>query len=308
MQLSPRTFRCAALSLTLCTSSVALTHAQGAVAPETARLDEVLVTQSRARSVAQVAVSPDGKRIAWLEAGEIRVAPLDNFSQSQLVSAAEPGQICGASEFVWSPGSDAIAFLSDCDDPGEQTDIFLSHLDGNPPRRLTTLHGYVDAPAFAPDSKSIAFLYVEGATRTPGALAAETPPAGVIGEDRVEVQRVALVPAGVTQPAAPVFVTPPNLHVFEFDWSPDSKALAYIATDPPGEDNWWVARLYTQSVGAQTIHAPRVPQVLLLRPGIGQSPSRSFPPLMSPANSTACRSPFLAGRPTAAPSPSSAGS
>ncbi|MGA9061203.1 MAG: S9 family peptidase, partial [Terracidiphilus sp.] len=46
------------------------------------------------------------------------------------------------------------------------------------------------------------------------------------------------------------FATPPNLHVFEFDWSPDSKSLAYIAADPPGEDNWWVARLYAQSLVA----------------------------------------------------------
>ncbi len=27
---------------------------------------------------------------------------------------------------------------------------------------------------------------------------------------------------------------------------PDSKGLAYVAADPPGENNWWVAKLYTQ--------------------------------------------------------------
>ena len=49
-------------------------------------------------------------------------------------------------------------------------------------------------------------------------------------------------------PTAPAQVTPANLHVYEFDWSPDSKSLAYVAADPPGENNWWVAKLYTQAL------------------------------------------------------------
>ena len=52
--------------------------------------------------------------------------------------------------------------------------------------------------------------------------------------------------------------SPANLHVYEFDWSPDSKALAYVAANPPGENNWWVAKLYTQTLGGEpkTILAP----------------------------------------------------
>jgi dipeptidyl aminopeptidase/acylaminoacyl peptidase len=54
--------------------------------------------------------------------------------------------------------------------------------------------------------------------------------------------------ADAPKPAAPAFATPANLHVYEFDWRPDSKALAYVAADPPGENNWWVAKLYTQEL------------------------------------------------------------
>jgi dipeptidyl aminopeptidase/acylaminoacyl peptidase len=39
--------------------------------------------------------------------------------------------------------------------------------------------------------------------------------------------------------------------VYEFDWSPDSKSLAYVAADPPGENNWWVAKLYSQRLGGE---------------------------------------------------------
>ncbi len=64
------------------------------------------------------------------------------------------------------------------------------------------------------------------------------------------MQRVATVAADAATPAVPTFATPANLHVYEFDWSPDSKSLACIAADPPGENNWWVAKLYTQLLGA----------------------------------------------------------
>ncbi len=287
------------------------------VAPSRIQLDDILASQGRARTIAQVAVSPDGKRIAWLEAGQIRFAPLDNLSQSQPVTAAAPGHSCNASDLVWSPDSASLAFLSDCPDsndqngqPGQQLDLFLSHLDGQPALRLTQLHGYVDAPVFSPDGKSIAFLYVEGATRPSGALAAETLPSGVIGEDHVEIQRVAMVSADTLQPTAPIFVTPPGLHVFEFDWSPDSKSLAYVAADPPGENNWWVAKLYTQPI---PIAWPS--GTSMGAPGLGfwdlgyartPNPRPSFLPPKSPASFTACKSLFLVGRPTENPSPSSA--
>ena len=260
--MSRSTLRSLSAALLLSLSVPFLAHAQSAApAPTTAalprvQLDEILSSQNRARTLTQVAISPDAKRLAWLEAGQIRVAPFDNLVQSQPVTAAPPGQSCNAANLIWSPDSAAIAFLSDCADPGGQPDLFVSHLDGKSAVRLTKLHGYVDAPAFSPDGKSIAFLYVEGATRPSGALAAETPPAGVIGEDHVEIQRVALVPADASQPAVPTTVTPPSLHVFEFDWSPDSKSLAYVAADPPGENNWWVAKLYTQPVAAAAIAKP----------------------------------------------------
>src|SRR5262249_33072375 len=151
---------------------------------------------------------------------------------------------CTEHDLAWSPDSSALAFLSDCGHSlahsDVQDDLFLTHLDGGPPRRLTILHGYVDAPSFSPDGSRIAFLYVEGATRPAGALAAMKPPSGVIGEEGIEVQRIAVAEANAATPMEPVFVSPADLHVYEFDWSPDSRRLAYIAADPPGENNWWL--------------------------------------------------------------------
>ena len=243
----------AALGLSL--GAFAQSGAPGA-SPDRGHIEDVLESLNRGRNVSQVAISPDGKRLAWIEGarggGEIRVAPVDDVKKSERVTAAsKPTEHCRESDIVWEPGSKALAFFSDCAQPGDQADLYLSRLDGTEARRLTTLRGYEGSPAFAPDGTKVAFLYVEGATRPAGALAAMKPPAGVIGEDGVEIQRVATVPVNGTAPAVPTTVTPANLHVYEFDWAPDSKSVAYVAADPPGENNWWVAKLYTQFLGGE---------------------------------------------------------
>ena len=237
--------------------SVTLAHAQSAPAVERTLIEGVLNGLGRGHSFGQVALSPDGKRLAWIEqeknGAEIRVAAVSDLRQSapakyeRVTAAAKPETHCQEGQIAWSPDAKSLAFFSDCGQ-AEQSDLYLTRLDGSPARRLTELKGYVDAPAFSPDGKSVAFLYVKGATRPAGALAAMKPPAGVIGEDGVEIERVAVAEVEWTKPEAPVMATPEKLHVYEFDWRPDSKGLAYVAADPPGENNWWVAKLYTNAL------------------------------------------------------------
>ncbi len=224
--------------------------------PDRSHVEEVLRGLNRGRGFGQVAISPDGSKLAWIEGGrggsEIRVASPNDLNKSERVTAATGSdQHCREGEFAWSPDSKGFAFFSDCANSADhQVDLYLSRLDGTPAKRLTTLKGLPQAPAFSPDGTKIAFLYVEGATRPAGALAAMKPPSGVIGEDGVEVQRVAMARVD-GEAAPPTEVTPANLHVYEYNWAPDSKGMAYVAADPPGENNWWVAKLYTQALDSQ---------------------------------------------------------
>jgi dipeptidyl aminopeptidase/acylaminoacyl peptidase len=233
------------------------------------KVEEALRGISAGHTVAQVAVSPDGRMLAWVESAgngtEIRLAPMSDLLKSRRVTAAlKAGERCQEDSLVWSPDARALAFFSDCANPQEQSDLYLLRLAASPDasaltpsvQRLTELHGYADAPAFAPGGSRIAFLYVQGATRPAGALAAMKPWAGVIGEDGIEIERIATIAADAEKPSAPQWASPPSLHVYEFDWAPDGQGFAYIAADPPGENNWWVANLYSQ-------HAGEAPQMLL---------------------------------------------
>ena len=78
-----------------------------------------------------------------------------------------------------------------------------------------------------------------------------TPWSGVIGQDHVEVQRVYAVDAATGQGK---FLTQPDLHVYEFSWAPFYGAITFVGANPPGENNWWVAKLYTLSLGHMEQH------------------------------------------------------
>jgi dipeptidyl aminopeptidase/acylaminoacyl peptidase len=242
--------------------AVVALSAQNPQASTAERVDQVLRGIDRGRFIGQVAISPDGKRLAWIQGArggmEIRMAPLNEISKSVRITVANsPDQHCRENDLSWSPDSADLAFLSDCESTSGQMNVYLAPADSAAAHVLSELKGQVNSLAFSPDGKTIAFLYVEGATRPAGALAAMKSPSGVIGEDGVEIQRVAMVQATRAADAEPgdtTFITPAKLHAYEFSWSADSTAIAFTAADPPGENNWWVAKLYTEKIGDQ----PRV--------------------------------------------------
>src|SRR5437588_2362047 len=47
-------------------------------------------------------------------------------------------------------------------------------------------------------------------------------------------------------------VSPENLHIYDFDWSPDDQAFVATAAPGPGDNNWWIAQIYAIDIGRGT--------------------------------------------------------
>jgi dipeptidyl aminopeptidase/acylaminoacyl peptidase len=211
---------------------------------------------ARLRAPGQVAISPDGVLLAWTIGGregqQLHLTEVANPdpAKDKIVSVAGATN-CSNAAPVWSPDSQTLAFTSTCtskqDEPG-QPQIFLYSRATGEAKQLTHLKGIFQQAAFSPDGSVLAFLFVENATRSAGALAAMKPWSGVIGEDGVEVQRVYGVSVAGGEAG---FMTPADLHVYEFAFNPAAKQgeIAFIAAPPPGENTWWIAKLYTRTHG-----------------------------------------------------------
>ncbi len=216
----------------------------------------MLQTIGQTLTPSSAVLSPDSTTIAWAvrthDGAELHLTSLADPTIDQILPPAKPG--CLNSNPVWSPDGASITFESAC--PREGIQIYLWSKKSGDIKQLTHLTGALNDITWSPDGKQIGFLFVENATRTAGALAAMKPWSGIVGEDGLEVQRVATVDVATSTIAQ---VTPANLHIFEFDWSPDSTRIAFVAAAPPGEHNWWIAELYTQSVLPQHVEVPPSP-------------------------------------------------
>ncbi|MBN8923882.1 MAG: peptidase S9 [Rhodanobacter sp. 68-29] len=214
------------------------------VAQLLARLDKV-------KRIGAVAISPDGARLAWVLEGKpsaIELADADGSHAHALDLGAKLAD-CGKRDLAWAPDSHGLAFIADCGKDLTSTQamhngVYLADVAGKAaPRELGKLAGYARALAWTRDGKSLGFLYVPGATRRASATAAGKAQVGVIGEDDVELQHVASLDVAN---GAVRTLTPDALYAYEFDWSPDGSRIAYTAAPPPGDGNWWVAKLYVQ--------------------------------------------------------------
>lgn len=186
---------------------------------------EVYDALAAARGFSQVAISPDGKQAAWVQSGtEIWVAGLPRGPVRRLAAGHN---------LAWSPDSRRLAFL-------ENGQLQTVDAAGGKPRTLTGLTGFLADPSWSPDGREIAVLFTENAPRAAGPLEPVVPETGVVGT-HIYNQRLTVVDArsgGARQ------VSPPDLYVYEYDWSPDGRAFAATAAPGPGDDNWYVAKLY----------------------------------------------------------------
>jgi dipeptidyl aminopeptidase/acylaminoacyl peptidase len=223
-------------------------------------LDNAIRTLFSGKSFSQAAISPDGKHVAWVESAKagvsaIYVAPANGGAPRRITASASSGEHAEDS-VAWSPDSKRLAFLSDAVKSG-QAQLYVVDAAGGAARKLTTLKGFLASPGWSPDGKTIALLFTENAERAAGPLVAEKAQTGEI-EEAVTEQRLTLVDVATAKLRQ---ISPADMYVYEYDWSPDSKRFVTTAAHGNGDDNWYIAQIYTIDAAGgpmQSIYKPPI--------------------------------------------------
>ena len=160
--------------------------------------------------ISELALSPDGKKAAFVVRGEIFAALATDGGDGARVtnSPAEESQV------AWSPDSRKLVYVSDRDGP---THLFLYDFATNAETQLTRDSASDDTPRYSPDGKLIAF------------------------ERGGEEIRVIDVESKQDRSIARAHLERPPLNSDRpFVWSPDSKWIAYMPVGEKGFKNVFV--------------------------------------------------------------------
>jgi len=224
----------------------------------------------------EVRISTDARWIAWVQRTTSEKNPLASGSEvfartlapqgpAAVVSVVPSGESTSAptdEEWIsWSPDSKSLAFLSDGRSPGIRQ-LYVKNMTDGTIRQLTHLNGDLTTPSWSPDGRSIAILFTESSGRQAGPLAAVPQPTGVI-DDQVLEQRIAVVDVAS---AAHKVISPPDMYVYEYDWSPDGKAFAVTAAHGSGDNNWYIAKIYTIPAAGGEAHEVFAPHTQIAVP------------------------------------------
>lgn len=115
-------------------------------APAGPAVDHLRLTEG----IAEIALAPDGKKIAFIVRGEVFAASTTDGGDAARVtySPAEESQV------AWSADSRRLAYVSDRDGPSH---VFLYDFATNTETQLTRGAASDDTPQFSPDGKLLAF-------------------------------------------------------------------------------------------------------------------------------------------------------
>ena len=231
---------------------------------------QLLATIDGTTQYRDASVSPDGRYATWTvnlrntDGAQARGTEIWWSEISRGAASARRIEISKtpalSHSVAWSPNSRQFAFLSDAEKSG-QLQLYVAQ-PGGAPKKLTGVKGFLQSPRWSPDGTKLALLFTENSPRAAGPREPAAKPGGVV-EEHIYEQRIVLVDA---RNGAPTEITPPDTYVHEYDWSADGTQFVYTAAKGAGDNNWWIAGLYTIPVTGGEPHLVYQPELQIANP------------------------------------------
>jgi Tol biopolymer transport system component/C-terminal processing protease CtpA/Prc len=169
--------------------------------------------------IATLALSPDGRKVAFIVRGEVFAAPAKDGGDATRISRTPENEF----HLAWSPDSRKLVYASDRDGTAH---LFQYDFGSGTETRLTAGSDADHSPVFSSDGKLLLF---------------------VSGDSEIRVLDTATRQDRLI--ARGVFDRPPFASTPPFAWSPDDRWVAYLSTGVKGYTNVSVASIDGASTG-----------------------------------------------------------
>lgn len=236
-------------------ASVAASTAVATSAPARTPVGRAAEAIIALRSYRNLTLSRDGARLAYStttgpSGGPARrgVFVIDRGSPTARRVSTAPDKPVDERFPEFSPDGKRLAMVSSPEGENERQLHVVDLAGAAAPRKLGRFDGILGAPRFSPDGRRIAIVHVE--------RRAHDPAAPVALDTIAAPQRIAVVDVDT---GARHFASPPDLHVYEYDWSPDGRTIAATASPASALPDYYTAKLYAfdaEKGTARLIFAP----------------------------------------------------
>jgi dipeptidyl aminopeptidase/acylaminoacyl peptidase len=256
------------LLFTLATTTSLFIHSANATETTTTKISKPL------HYFLESVMSPDKKYLVTVEgdtssAGgaptirDLFIRSVDGKTSNHIKLPCGRVKQCWPESPAWTPDSKKLSFA--LRSPGSHArSIYQVNANGNDIKKLLSFNGTISNLAYSPSGK-LAMLATENATKESGAVEAAAPISGDMNTASPE-QRIATLTNNRLQ-----WESPANLFVYEYDWIPDGSGFVGTAAEGDGDNNWWIAKLYTFHAGQEKIlYSPASPREQIASPAVSR--------------------------------------